>query len=78
MAQQFVAFTTLLVRRLILLKWTHPLPPTHNRWIHEILQCIRLERIRYSLKGCLDVFYEVWQPFLEYIDSLAMNEEPDL
>ena len=76
-SKQVIAFSTLLARRLILLKWTHPAPPTHNRWIHEILHCIRLERIRFSLKGSLKAFHRTWQPFLEYIDTLTVNELTD-
>lgn len=73
--QQVIAFTTLLARRLILLKWTHSSPPTHNRWIQEVLQCIRLEKIRFSMRGSLKHFYKTWQPFLTHIDNLVINKE---
>lgn len=73
--QQVIAFTTLLASRLILLKWTHSSPPTHNRWIQEVLQCIRLEKIRFSMRGSLKHFYKTWQPFLTHIDNLVINEE---
>lgn len=46
-------FTNLLARRLIFLKLTHSSPPIQNKWIHEILHCIRLERIGFSLRGSL-------------------------
>ncbi|KAF3842858.1 hypothetical protein F7725_001707 [Dissostichus mawsoni] len=64
-------------RRLILLKWIHSSPPTHNRWIHEILYCVRLERIRFSLRDSLTTFHNTWQPFLDHIDTLTIDEEPN-
>ncbi|KAF3833170.1 hypothetical protein F7725_026835 [Dissostichus mawsoni] len=60
-----------------LLKWIHSSPPTHNRWIHEILYCVRLERIRFSLSGSLTTFHNTWQPFLDHIDTLTIDEEPN-
>ena len=74
-ARRIIAFTTLLARRLILLKWIHPSPPTHNRWIHEIIYCIKLEKIRFSLSGSTRRFNETWQPFLNYIDTLTIMED---
>lgn len=76
-AKQVIAFTNILARTLIPLKWTHSSPPTHNRWIVEVLQCIRLEKIRYSLRSSLKAFHKIWQPFLAHIDTLAINEETD-
>lgn len=62
--QQVAAFATLLARRFILLKWTHPSPPTHNGWIHERLLYIKLGRVRFSLRGSLKTFCKTWQTFL--------------
>ena len=70
-----IVFTTRLARRLILLKWSHSAPPTHNKWIQEVLRCITLEKIWFSLKGSLDTFYKTWRPFLLYIDSLTIVAE---
>ena len=75
-AKRVIAFTTLLARRLILFSWTNPFLPTHNRWIHEILHCIKLEKIRFSRYGSLKAFNQTWQPFLDYIDLIKVNEEP--
>lgn len=74
-SQHVIAFTTLLARRLILLKWTHVAPPTHNTWIQEILRCLKLEKIRFSLSGSLQAFYKIWQIFLLHIDSLHIEAE---
>lgn len=37
--------------------WCHSAPPTHNKWIQEVLRCITLENIRFSLKGLLNTSY---------------------
>ena len=68
--QTVLAFTTLLARRLILFNWKLPQPPTHNRWVKEVLLCIKLEKLRFSLKGSLERFETTWSPLLNYIESL--------
>lgn len=40
-----IAFTTLLARRLILFHWKKTEPPTHNRWVKEVMCYIQLEKI---------------------------------
>ena len=62
----FIAFTTLLARRLILLKWKHTSPPTHTRWIKDVLLYIKLEKIKFTLRGSLKKFHKMWIPFLVY------------
>ncbi len=54
---KMLAFCTLLARRLILLKWKNPFPPTFLHWIREIMQCLKLEKIRYSLQVSSQKFY---------------------
>lgn len=73
--EQVVAFTTLLARRLILLRWKHSSPPTHDSWIKEILQCMTLEKMRYSLKGSLRTFHKTWKPILTHIESVTVQPE---
>ena len=75
--QRVIAFTTLLARRSILLKWKHVSPPTHDRWIQELLQCINLEKIRFSLQGSLTLFHKTWTPLLLLINDLTINPDAD-
>ncbi len=42
---KILAFSFLLARRAILLKWKNPLPPTHIQWIREMMSCLYLEKI---------------------------------
>ena len=53
----------------ILLKWKHVSSPTHNSWISEILQSLRLEKLRFSQKGSLTAFHKTWNPLLAYISN---------
>ena len=65
-----VAFCTLLARRLILFRWKDPFPPTYSHWIREIMEYLKLEKIRYSLQGSVLKFYATWQPFLTFVDQM--------
>lgn len=60
--RKVMAFTTILARRAILLKWKHPSPPSHDRWIQDIFYCVGLEKLRCSLSGSLKSFYKTWDP----------------
>lgn len=75
--QTVITFTTLLARRLILLDWKHPQPPSHGRWVKEVLLSIRLEKLRFSLNGSLNSFERTWRPLLNYIESLTSLPDCD-
>jgi hypothetical protein len=66
-----VAFTTLLARRLILLNWKRPVPPSHTRWLKGIMFCLKLEKIKFTLRGAANKFEKVWMPFLTYFDNIT-------
>ncbi len=53
---------SLLAQRLILLKWRH-VTPTHTRWIMEVLQCIKLEKITFATNYPLKTFNMSWKTF---------------
>ena len=73
----FISFVTLLARRLILLKWKSPTPPSHTLWIREVLTYVRLEKIRCVLKGSLRKFYKTWDPFFVYVRELDFPAIPE-
>ena len=74
-ARHSMAFCTLLARRLILLNWKHNLPPSYTRWVKEVLHNLKLERLRFSLKGSLRKFDKIWNPLLFIIGSLDITPE---
>ena len=65
-----VAYSTLLARRLILFKWKEASPPAFAHWVQEVLQSLRVEKIRYTMRGSTSKFYLTWRPFLDFIDGL--------
>lgn len=75
--QRVLAFTTLLARRLILFKWKHALPSSHNSWLREVLTHIKLEKVRFSLAGSGEAFNKTWQPFIEYLDRTTIHPDSD-
>lgn len=64
-----MAFSTLLARRLILLSWKSPTPPSHSRWIREVMSALNLEKIRCTIQGSLKRFHKTWHPFLDYYEN---------
>lgn len=68
--QRAFAFSSLLARRLILFKWKDTTPPIHNHWIRDMMQSLKLEKIRGTLNGSLQSFQKTWDPFIRYVDSL--------
>lgn len=65
-----IAFSTLLARRLILLKWKQQAPPSFTQWIKDVLYFLKLEQIKCTLKASSQTFVKIWRPFLNYYDSL--------
>lgn len=59
-----VAFASLLARRLILLKWKDARPPSFIRWVRDVMRCLQMEKLRYSLLG---------SPFLEYVETISFT-----
>ncbi len=53
----------------VLLKWKNPAPPSHSQWTTDILLCLNLETIRYSIRGVANKFQQVWSPFLTFIEK---------
>lgn len=68
--RKVIAFSTLIARRLILLKWKEKHPPSFKLWFFDLLHHLTLEKIRYSLKGGVDKFYLTWQPILDHIKEV--------
>ena len=61
-----IAFSSLLVRRLILCNWKSVRPPTHRHWVGDVMAHLKLEK--HLIRGSTQKFYNVWQPFLNYCD----------
>lgn len=66
---RMIRFVTLMARRLILLCWKQKKKPSHLALVKDILGHLKLEKIKYSLKGKSNVFYSTWQSFINYFNT---------
>ena len=64
-----LSFAVLLARRAILLKWKGDDPPSHAQWLRDIMSCLDLEKIHYSVLNIDIKFQRVWGPFLDYFNN---------
>ena len=69
-----IAFASLIARKRILLLWKSPQAPSIKVWLHDILGLLRLEKIKFSLRGSSDRFFTHWKPLLKYLDELPAQE----
>lgn len=67
-----IAFASLLARRRILLVWRSPTPPSVAAWLGEVMSFLKLEKIKFTLRGSIKRFYLKWQPFITYFESLEV------
>ena len=65
-----IAFTSLLARRHLLLHWKSTKAPSSTQWLNDTMSFLKLEKIRYSVKGNSEKFYNKWLPFLTFFHSL--------
>lgn len=64
-----LAFASLIALRCILLHWKSPKPPSELSWQTDLMLFLKLEKIKFSLRGSTDEFYTTWKPFLTYFDK---------
>ena len=69
-----IAFTSLLARRRILLMWKSTTPPSSARWLEDVMLFLKLEKIKFTLRGSMKNFYRRGQPIIEYFDNLKELE----
>lgn len=69
-----VAFGALMARRRILLNWKDAHPPAYGLWVKDVMYHVQLEKIRYTLKGSIQKFYDTWKPFLTHFENIDATE----
>uniref|UniRef100_A0AAR2KLP1 Reverse transcriptase domain-containing protein n=1 Tax=Pygocentrus nattereri TaxID=42514 RepID=A0AAR2KLP1_PYGNA len=72
MQSGIIAFTSLLARRCLLLLWKSTKPPSISCWLRDVMLFLKLEKIRYTQRGCTDTFFQKWQPFISYFSNLKV------
>lgn len=71
--QKVIAFSSSLPSCSILFKLQDVTPPSRNQWIKDMMQNIKLEKIKCALNGSTKRVYKTWDPLINYVKSL-----PDL
>ena len=72
--RSLISFSVLLARRRILLNWKDVHPPVYGLWVRDVMYYIQLEKIRHTLKGSVQTFYDIWKPFLTYFEGVEAKD----
>lgn len=70
--KEIIAFTSLLARRSLLLHWKSAKYPSFYRWLKDTIFFLKLEKIKYTMRGCTVKFFHKWQPFISYFTNLKV------
>ena len=62
-------FVTFMARRLILMNWKQAQPPAFNMLVNDVMQHLKLEKLRFTLRGSIEKFFKTWQPFMDYVKA---------
>ncbi len=74
MQDNVIAFASLIASRKILLSWKSSQPPSFKSWLHDLLFLLKLEKIKFSLRGHPEKFYSHWKSLLDYVNKLPATE----
>ena len=55
--------------RVIALRWKNMDGPTPGMWLREMASCLALEKLTYVAKGKLKKFREIWDTFMQFLES---------
>ncbi len=69
--ENVIAFATLIAHRRILMEWKSPAPPQASVCLSDMMMFLKLEKIKYSVRGSTRKFYKTWDPLLTYFDRLT-------
>lgn len=68
--KDIIAFTTLLARRRIFMHWKSTVPPKSSLRLSDLILHLKLEKIKYTLRGSRDRYYSTWGPVTSYLSTL--------
>lgn len=70
--QRFISYSLITAKKLLLMSWKGPAIPTDKMWLRDLSNTLHLERIRYLLKDNLSFFYNIWQPLIDFLQSVSV------
>ena len=50
--------------------WKSPKPPSYSIWLKGLVFFLKLEKVKYTLRGSVDSFYKKWQCLIDYFNNL--------
>ena len=65
-----IPFWTLLARRRILLEWKSAHPSKTSSCMKDLILFLKLEKIKYCIRGPTQKFHDTWAPLLLYFEKL--------
>lgn len=68
--KSIVSFASLIARRRILMLWKNHLPPSNTSWLRDLMSFLKLEKIKFAVRGSVENFYKHWQPLISHFASL--------
>lgn len=68
-AAPMIDLPLLQARRVIALRWKSLDSPTPGMWLWELASCLALEKLTYVAKGKLNKFTEIWDTFMQFLES---------
>lgn len=74
MQTNVIAFASLIARRKILFLWKSAHPPLFKVWLTDVMFLLKLERIKFTLRGSSNRFDSHWRPLIEYVEQLPADE----
>ncbi len=72
-SRKFIDIAFTVSRKCIALTWKSDSSLSILKWISEMRTCLPLEKITYSKRNKYDIFLKIWQPFIEYTETLPLT-----
>ena len=71
---KFIEVALGVARKCISITWKSDSLLPIARWFSEMNSCVPLEKITYSLRNVPDTFLKIWQPYLDYIETVSLAD----
>lgn len=66
--QEALMFGMVIAKRVILREWKSCSPPCFKQWLNDMVSCLYLEELRYTISDNCTKFFKIWGPFIDYIN----------
>uniref|UniRef100_A0A803JZ26 Reverse transcriptase zinc-binding domain-containing protein n=1 Tax=Xenopus tropicalis TaxID=8364 RepID=A0A803JZ26_XENTR len=62
-------------KKVVIMKWMSPIPPTIQQWIELINGTLPLIRLTYNARGVPEKFEKIWEPWLDANPSISLPDD---